>query len=377
MNEHKSKIRVGYRDSNVLSGLPRLQSKKPAILALLAGLLVAGFVGVTFLVREQIPGDRPGKGAPAARLQIQQPNPLVNLPPPDMLRPLTAQEAVAANATKPIIKRFDDAAVSFRLSGDVVSKGRALECLTQAVYYEAASEEVDGGRAVAQIVLNRVHNPSYPSSVCGVVFQNSERTTGCQFSFTCDGSLARIPVPYIWARSRVIASEALAGRVFAPVGHATHYHADYVLPYWADSLDKVTVIGRHIFYRLRGASGSKSFFSQRYSANEPMPLQPPLSEMTNQTLDALADNPSTTPLPDLPKVEADRVQALEKSANAEAPIKLPLAADSTHGQLILGERGTAPKSKPKLNDECGVGGVGRIKPLGAEGLKAGMGKQVC
>ena len=377
MNKHKSNIRVGHGYSLILSGLRRLPSKKPGILALLAGLLVAGFVVVTFVVRARIPDNLPGKSATAARLQVQQPNPLANLPPPDMLRPLTAQEAVAANATKPIIRRSDDPAAIFKLSGDVVSKGRALECLTQAVYYEAASEGVDGGRAVAQIVLNRVHHPGYPSSVCGVVFQNSERTTGCQFSFTCNGSLARIPVPYIWARSRVIASEALAGRVFAPVGHATHYHADYVLPYWADSLDKVTVIGRHIFYRLRGASGSRSFFSQRYSGNEPMPLPPPLSEMTNQALNALAENPSTAPLPNLPKVEEDRLQTLEKAAIAETQIKIPLAADSTRGQLILGERGTAPKLKPKLNDECGAGGVSRIKPIGAENLTTGLGKQIC
>jgi spore germination cell wall hydrolase CwlJ-like protein len=116
------------------------------------------------------------------------------------------------------------------VKGALADLDRALTCLTQAVYYEAASEGVDGGRAVAQVVLNRMRHPGYPASVCGVVYQGADRPTGCQFTFTCDGSLLRAPVQALWARSRKIAEEALKGRVFATVGHATHYHADYVLP---------------------------------------------------------------------------------------------------------------------------------------------------
>src|SRR5205085_10886699 len=93
--------------------------------------------------------------------------------------------------------------------------------------------------------------------------------TGCQFTFTCDGSLMRNPIPSIWAQAKRIASQALDGKVFAAVGHATHYHADYVLPYWADSLAKQVQIGHHIFYRLQGGLGTDPAFSQRYAGKEP------------------------------------------------------------------------------------------------------------
>lgn len=156
--------------------------------------------------------------------------------------------------------------------GSALSQGRALQCLTQAIYYEAASESDDGQRAVAQVVLNRVTHPEYPHSVCGVVFQGSARKTGCQFSFTCDGSLARMPSATGWARARRIAAEALAGYVYRPVGLATHYHTIWVNPYWAPTLTQVTVIGAHRFYRWKGAAGLPGAFTAAYLGAEPTPL---------------------------------------------------------------------------------------------------------
>jgi spore germination cell wall hydrolase CwlJ-like protein len=146
---------------------------------------------------------------------------------------------------------------------------RALDCLTAAVYYEARSQSLDGQRAVAQVVLNRVRDPAFPASVCGVVYQGSTRSTGCQFSFTCDGSLDRPREPAAWARANVIATEALAGAVFAPVGSATFYHANYVSPWWAGSMTQVATIGAHIFYRWRGAMENALAFRQSYSGFEP------------------------------------------------------------------------------------------------------------
>ena len=142
---------------------------------------------------------------------------------------------------------------------------RAQKCLTMAIYYEAATEPDAGQRAVAQVVLNRVAHPSYPNSVCGVVFQGSERRTGCQFTFTCDGSLTRQPSRVFWDRAGSVARQALAGAVYAPVGLATHYHTVAVHPYWADSLQKVTTIGAHIFYRWRGSAGMPGAFTRRLS----------------------------------------------------------------------------------------------------------------
>ncbi len=200
---------------------------------------------------------------------------VISLPPPNLLRPLTPAEAAKENADRPFVSRPDTSSTPFVLRTDSQNRDRALTCLTQAVYYEAAGEGADGGRAVAQVVLNRLRHPGYPASVCGVVYQGSDRPTGCQFTFTCDGSLLRPHAEALWTRSRKIAEAALDGHVFAPVGHATHYHADYVLPYWADSLDKTVQIGRHIFYRLRGSVGDSRAFLQRYAGTEP-PLPSPL-----------------------------------------------------------------------------------------------------
>ena len=147
---------------------------------------------------------------------------------------------------------------------------RALDCLTQAVYYEARSETEDGQRAVAQVVLNRVRNPAYSNSVCGTVYEGSRRSTGCQFSFTCDGSLDRRREPAAWARAARIAGDALAGYVYAPVGTATYYHTAAVNPSWSARVTRVATIGAHLFYRLPGSWGGIDAFKQRYAGAEPV-----------------------------------------------------------------------------------------------------------
>ncbi len=154
-----------------------------------------------------------------------------------------------------------------------VDRSRAEQCLAAAIYYEAASEGDAGQRAVAQVVLNRVAHPSYPGSVCGVVYQGSERSTGCQFSFTCDGSLARKPGATFWNRALGIAREALSGYVYTPIGPATHYHTVQVNPYWAPSLAFLGRIGAHRFYSFKGAAGRLSTFSFAYAGAEPLPVR--------------------------------------------------------------------------------------------------------
>ncbi len=162
---------------------------------------------------------------------------------------------------------------------------QALDCLTMAIYYEAGFEPEQGRRAVAQVVLNRVRHPAFPKNVCGVVFQGSQSAV-CQFSFTCDGSLTRAPQAAAWRRSREIAQEALDGYVEASVGHATHYHADYVAPYWRTSLIKIGQIGQHIFYRWPGRAGERGAFNARYAGLE---TAPPIGEVAPEVAtDALA-----------------------------------------------------------------------------------------
>jgi len=191
-------------------------------------------------------------------------------PPPLIVRQLAPEDALSVNAAIPLADGPNPAAKAFTLKGaDAAAQARALECLTSAIYYEAGRESADGQRGVAQVVLNRVRHPAFPASVCEVVYQGSTRATGCQFTFTCDGSLARRPDLAGWARARKIAEAALAGYVHKPVGWATHYHANYVVPYWAPTLAKNAVIGAHIFYRWAGGWGRPRAFDQRYSRREP------------------------------------------------------------------------------------------------------------
>ncbi len=160
-------------------------------------------------------------------------------------------------------------ALPFVFKGSAEDRRRALRCLTQAVYYEAALEPDNGQAGVAQVVLNRVRDPNYASTVCGVVFEGAERVTGCQFSFTCDGSLGQAPVGWAWERARKVAERALNGAVAQEVGTATHYHADYVHPWWTPTVAKVTQIGAHIFYRWKGVYGETAAFRKTYSGREP------------------------------------------------------------------------------------------------------------
>jgi spore germination cell wall hydrolase CwlJ-like protein len=194
-------------------------------------------------------------------------------PEPMVLREVAPSEALRINATIPFSAEPNPRAAStvFRAAGPL-DQLRSLQCLAEAVYYEARSESEDGQRAVAQVVLNRVRHPAYPGSVCGVVYQGPLRAGGgCQFTFTCDGSLAASPSGPGWERARRLAAEALAGYVYAPVGLATNYHTQQVLPDWAFRLAKATVIGNHIFYRMPGIWGASSAFTQAYRGREPSP----------------------------------------------------------------------------------------------------------
>ncbi|MEO7787878.1 MAG: cell wall hydrolase [Sphingomicrobium sp.] len=315
---------------------------------------------------------RPDLARAAAKDQPSQLRPVaLDLPPPDLIRPLTPAEAGEENAERPIVHRSDRPAAGFTLKAGAPGNAQALTCLTQAVYYEAASEGVDGGRAVAQIVLNRMRHPGFPPSVCAVVYQGSERSTGCQFSFTCDGSLSRVPVASIWTRSRKIAEGALAGKVFAPVGHATHYHADYVVPYWADSLDKIAQIGRHIFYRLRGTLGDGRRFSQPYSGLENMPLATP---KTLETGDLLAASPIKG-MSELIAEEASR-ELREPSHPASLPVDRPLA-DTASGTLIDSVDSALRKPLRRKNTECaGATESKQVKALQPNQIDATGGGQV-
>ena len=193
-------------------------------------------------------------------------------PPPLLVRQLAPEQALQVNQGIPVARGPNPVAPAFVFKGGAVARSQALQCLASAVYYEAGSQDLDGERAVAQVVLNRVRHPAFPASVCGVVYEGSTRPTGCQFTFTCDGSMYRQPDSEGWKRAYKVAEAALSGYVFSPVGYATHYHANYVVPYWASTLAKNAIVGAHIFYRWSGGWGQPAAFTRSYGGHEPQAL---------------------------------------------------------------------------------------------------------
>jgi hypothetical protein len=182
--------------------------------------------------------------------------------------------------------------------------------------------------------------------------------------------MLRVPVPALWNRSKEIAQQALDGRVFAPVGHATHYHADYVLPYWADSLDKTVQIGRHIFYRLRSTLGDSRSFFQRYAGTEPQVRQPgstvviPPSAVPQQLTDALISDDAN-----------GSVKEVEKAA---AQAATPLLVDASRGTLLAdNQEAPAPAHRPKSSTDCAVTDHKQLTALSVTDMRASTAPSAC
>jgi spore germination cell wall hydrolase CwlJ-like protein len=245
----RTAVRARARGAALWRAYPR-ELLGAGLLTIVAGAAIATSVG------SNSPGTGVTKAAPPA-------------PPPLILKQVAPEQALKLNAEIPVASGPNPSAAPFIFKGNAAAKAQALNCLASAVYYEAGNQDEDGERAVAQVVLNRVRHPAFPATVCGVVYQGSTKTTGCQFTFTCDGSLNRQPDADGWKRAIRIAEEALSGSVYGPVGWATHYHADYVMPYWASTMAKNAVVGAHLFYRWAGAWGQPAVFTQGYNGHEP------------------------------------------------------------------------------------------------------------
>ncbi len=188
---------------------------------------------------------------------------------PDLgLGGLGAVAARRVNDFIPALGASTAPAAPFFLRASGPQRDRAMLCLTQAIYYEAALEPDAGQAAVAQTVLNRVRHPAFPHSICGVVYQGVDVGLGCQFTFVCDGALGRRPMDAQWRRARAAAERAVDGYVMTSVGSATSYHADYVFPYWAPSLVKIGQVGAHIFYRFPGPIGLPGALRRAYQGDE-------------------------------------------------------------------------------------------------------------
>lgn len=234
--------------------------------------------------------------APVAVAAQRPPSPLPPVEPVTVLE-IAPREARAINAAVPFSTAPNPAARPFRFAGSAGAEDRAVDCLAAAQYYEAG-DDGPGQKAVAQVVLNRLRHPAFPKTVCGVVFQGSERSTGCQFTFTCDGALARHrPSDAAWDRARLLARQMLKGSVDGRVGQATHYHTDWVVPYWSSSLDKITMVGTHLFFRWKGWWGTPAAFHGAVSGQEPAIAKLAfLSPSHRSGAGGLADAPGVLPL---------------------------------------------------------------------------------
>jgi spore germination cell wall hydrolase CwlJ-like protein len=270
-------------------------------------------------------------------------------------RSLSWDQARRMNAVLPAKPEAIEAAQPFHLQLDTANGRQALNCLTQAVYYEAGASGPAAGAAVAQVVLNRVRHPAFPKSVCGVVYEGSQLQTGCQFTFTCDGALQRGRDPAAWEEARKVALRALDGRVVAAVGTATYYHADYVFPAWATTLVKMATVGPHIFYRQPGQEGEAAGLSGTYAGGE-LKLAKAILRATDRTTQPhggeikliKADGAlgRADPVPAGFRVQADRLQRVHqliaaspsrseppKVETASAPAQVPAAPAAADAPL--------------------------------------------
>ena len=322
------------------STINALQFQSPRVWSIIPlGLGIAALsVGVFVATLNGLSG-RKSNGS-SADLKISSALPRPPLARLNIIEPIAPTVAVEVNAARPDFEGVIEAAKGFALpvSNLASAQGRsAEECLAQAVYYESAGQPLDGQRAVAQVVLNRMRHPAYPKSVCGVVYQGSERRTGCQFTFTCDGSLARKPSRSGWDLADRVARQALSGTVQSAVGTATNYHADFVVPYWASSLQKLVTIGNHIFYRYPGFWGSRRAFNGVY-AGEPQSLPIPSLPIVSPQLAELTAESSGNPLGRLNLAFEPRTKLVADGGSiAIVPANAGLRADDTRGKLLADE----------------------------------------
>ncbi|QGP77692.1 cell wall hydrolase [Sphingobium sp. CAP-1] len=321
-----------------------------AIMGLVWALLFIGLpMGVAGWESRHRPIDAHASLA-AAQARLKRPS----TPPPPVepvqIYALARDQAMAVNADIPFSRDPNPAARPFLFAGSETDLARATDCLAAAELYEAG-DDATGEQAVAQVVLNRVRHPAFPKSVCGVVFQGQERTTGCQFTFTCDGALARTPGQAAWERARQIARGALAGQVYRPVGHATHYHTDWVVPYWSGSLDKIAAVGTHLFFRWRGWWGTPPAFRKSVDPGEPLIARIARFSIAHQDAAPLPLDATPAPATESAAALAARPQqaiGTESLGRTVAGVRLIAIAPGAKSFLVELPRSGAPDGWPAL-----------------------------
>lgn len=234
----------------------------------------------------------------------------------------------------------DEAAISSLMTLDIPKRTdaedmlRQKNCLATAIYYEARSESRAGQMAVGEVIMNRVNDHRYPSTICDVVFQGATRTTGCQFTFTCDGAMTRKPYGEKWTKAKTIAAHVLMDLNERKTAGATHYHATYVDPVWNSGLIKTEKIGTHIFYRFpRGSEWAAASKRQRARlAQRRAGLQ------VIMPADAVTPQPPKVITPaSAADLNAQSLQGLQTEASVHTPAPAAIAPQATGDAVTTAE----------------------------------------
>lgn len=192
-----------------------------------------------------------------------------DIPLPSALKPVSVYGPASPKQGNgsPLVPRVFNSGKAFGGLAEREFQRRERRCMTTALYFEARGEPEAGQVAVGQVVMNRVKSPDYPDTICGVVYQGSQRSTGCQFSFTCDGKVDKPNNKKQWELAKRLSNRVLEGKVWLEsIGNSTHYHADYVYPVWRKKMAVIKKIGRHIFYKSPNISLTETY--QRYTSGK-------------------------------------------------------------------------------------------------------------
>ena len=147
------------------------------------------------------------------------------------------------------VRRPSDWTSSKLLSLPVPKSDKQMSCLAEALYFEARGEPIEGQLAVGEVILNRVEDTRYPSSICKVVNQGTGRRFACQFTYTCDGKLETVHERKPYEMALKIAKILMTTHDRKLTRGSTHYHSNYVNPKWSKKFERIAKFGRHIFYR--------------------------------------------------------------------------------------------------------------------------------
>lgn len=282
----------------------RARGQDQAIIAVVVALVAAISVVLALVLQGTSPKDLSSPATPLSAL----PGLPGEAPVLDVRSAIDPDDARTRNAADPFFAGKVQPAPPFRLTTMGADFDRARECLALAAMAEAGPTD-EGQRAVMQVILNRVRHPAFAKTVCGVVFEGAERHTGCQFSFTCDGSLARQYGKASWDAARARATAMLRGQVYAKVGNATHYHTDWVYPYWSPQLVKLTQVETHLFFRWPGFWGTPAAMRAPYRGGEPA-----MAGLLGGEVEAAAPMATFAPLPsDTPAISSGTVAARDPS----------------------------------------------------------------